>query len=162
MKKGFTLIELLVVLAVIGLLAAIVLVSLNSSRAKARDLVRMVNLTEMKKALEMYYADHGSYPNFYSYTNSSDCGVGWCDLETALAPYIKELPQDPLGLQGNYYFHYDGGEADDYPGYGIKFKVEGPEMADLAANDGVCFANYYEVGPEPAYDQALGICSWAD
>ncbi len=35
-KKGFTLIELLIVIAIIGILASIVLVSLNSSRTKAR------------------------------------------------------------------------------------------------------------------------------
>ncbi len=61
-NKGFTLIELLVVIAIIGLLASIVLVSLNSARAKARDVRRVADLKQVQTALEMYYDTNGSYP----------------------------------------------------------------------------------------------------
>ncbi|MCX6731429.1 MAG: prepilin-type N-terminal cleavage/methylation domain-containing protein, partial [Candidatus Parcubacteria bacterium] len=62
-KKGFTLIELLVVISIIGLLSSIVLASLNSARAKARDAKRMSDLHQLQLALELYYNQYGQYPD---------------------------------------------------------------------------------------------------
>ena len=67
MKKnttGFTLIELLIVIAIIGILAGIVLVSVNKARAKARDTVRLHNMNQIEIALEQYYLDNGSFPAY--------------------------------------------------------------------------------------------------
>jgi len=61
-STGFTLIELLVVISIIGMLSSIVLASLNTARAKARDARRVSDLRQVQTALEFYYDKHGNYP----------------------------------------------------------------------------------------------------
>ena len=61
-RAGFTLVELLVVIAIIGILASVVLVSLNSARGKARDARRISDLHQLSLALENYYDSNGQYP----------------------------------------------------------------------------------------------------
>ncbi len=84
-RKGFTLIELLVVIAIIGILASIVLVSLNSARAKARDAKRQADLKQVAVALELYYNTNNAYPATASYTTAM----------TAIATYLTPAPLDP-------------------------------------------------------------------
>jgi len=70
--KGFTLIELLVVVAIIGILSSVVLASLNTARAKARDAERLSDMRQMQIALELYYDSFGRYPD----SDYAGCG-GW-------------------------------------------------------------------------------------
>ena len=60
---GFTLIELLVVIAIIGVLASIVLASLNNARRKSRDARRVTDVKQLQLALELYF-DSQSPPQY--------------------------------------------------------------------------------------------------
>ena len=61
-RKGFTLIELLVVISIISFLSTIVLTSVNTARAKARDVQRLSDMKQLQNALELYRNTNGSYP----------------------------------------------------------------------------------------------------
>lgn len=70
-QKGFTLIELLVVIAIIGILASIVLASLNSARAKGADAAVKGAMANMAAQAELYYDNNGN-----SYGTATDCSAG--------------------------------------------------------------------------------------
>ena len=61
-SKGFTLIELLTVIVIIGVLATIATVFVIAQNQKARDSRRVADLSQVQKALELYYAQYGCYP----------------------------------------------------------------------------------------------------
>src|SRR3989344_8645750 len=94
-QKGFTLIELLIVIAILGVLAAAVLVAINPGQriASARnarvraDLANLGNLANVFNAdtgLSATCASGGSYPN------------AWGDV--ACGQTFRAAPIDPVGV----------------------------------------------------------------
>jgi prepilin-type N-terminal cleavage/methylation domain-containing protein len=80
-KRGFTLIELLVVIAIIGILASVVLASLNSARDKGADAAIKSNLNNARAQAELSYDDSGrTYANvctaIASMTTSAENSAG--------------------------------------------------------------------------------------
>jgi prepilin-type N-terminal cleavage/methylation domain-containing protein len=116
-QGGFTLIELMVVITIIGLLASIVLSSLSGARSKARDAVRVEEMQQVEKALELYHLSRGMYP----FPDVDGCG-GW-DVGNQTLPFLNgvgmetyfgggKAPVD-MSQQGNcygfrYYFYPAG------------------------------------------------------
>lgn len=102
-EKGFTLIELLVVVSIIGVLASIVLNSLNKVKSQARDARRDIDVRLIKQAMEIYHINNGSYPimNTASGWAHSNDDNSWNFLES----YIGNLPLEPINSSG---FAYNG------------------------------------------------------
>ena len=103
---GFTLIELLVVIAIIGILSSVVLASVNSARAKARDTKRIADFRQIQTALELFYDQYGQYPitgghqywdgHWQFFATCLETGVG-CGVATpGFVPPISKVSQDPL------------------------------------------------------------------
>lgn len=156
-SKGFTLIELMVVIAIIGLLASVVMASLNDVRSKARDTARIQTLRQIETALYSYYSNNGFYPKImHGLGVESVCGSqtenwGHCDrlktLTDALAPYISLDPEKLSSFtNGVYYFSYASQSDDNWQSYGMMFNLENGQP-----NDGGYYPNAYELGDSPTY-----------
>ena len=72
-EKGFTLIELLVVIAVIGILAAVILASLNNARDKGGDAGVKSNLASARTQAQLYYEIYGKYRRASGAFAYADC-----------------------------------------------------------------------------------------
>ncbi len=62
-SKGFTLIELLVVISIIGMLASVILVSVQNARASGKDSKRVSTVHQIVNALELYKSSNNHYPS---------------------------------------------------------------------------------------------------
>ena len=94
-NKGFTLIELLVVIAIIGILASVVLASLNSARVKARDTKRVADIRNIELALGIYYDANNVYPTALSQLLTANVSGG----------SLPTVPKDPLNGTDYKYSH---------------------------------------------------------
>ncbi len=120
---GFTLVELLVVISIIGLLSSIVLTTVNSARAKARDARRIADFKQIQTALEFYYDKYGVYPGPASGVcnpGENEHGDGWCrdtrnnngvtpiqNWIPGLEEFLPSMPHNPKPYAGGFWpYHY--------------------------------------------------------
>ncbi len=115
-STGFGLAQMIVAIAIIAILATVVLSSISSVRAKARDTQRVSDTVELMAALKLYKNDNGSFPCVTGVTDSTESDF----LEGLVTGgYISRIPRDPVNsgeLIYRYYSYKDpiDGECGQY------------------------------------------------
>jgi len=144
--KGFTLIELLVVIAIIGILATVILVSLNTARRNARDARRVSDLRQIALALEMYSSEQGGYPVSATCTSATfTTAIG----TLVTAGFLPSVPADPT-VDTTYFYAYGAPAKTDYT---LKATLENGSSdlldndTDATSNGCTCTDPAYCVGP---------------
>ena len=109
-SSAFTIVELLVVIVVIGILAAITIVSYTGISHKAEISSLQSDLSNAKKQLTQYYVDHGFYPTTIDATTKCPKDIGG----NADNRYCLK------SSNGNTYAYYTLGAAASPDGFGLK------------------------------------------
>ena len=118
-KSGFTLVELLMVVAIIGVLAAVLVVAINplQQMKKARDAGRLSDMAQIVRALEWYLVGYGRFPPIDADICCDGWDVGPCEGDGFISALeiggdLKTVPQDPTGTgacTGYAYYRYGAG-----------------------------------------------------
>jgi general secretion pathway protein G len=88
LERGFTLIELLVVVAIIGIIAAMVMVNFLNALDKSKQKRSMADLRSIGTAVETYAVDNSTYPKSIS---------SWSGLRATVSPAYMRSPPDADG-----------------------------------------------------------------
>jgi len=118
-QAGFTLVELLLVVAILGTLAAVVMVGFRGRGEKARIGAARASIDAIGTAIRLYEVDCGRYPGALTALESNDGAPNWD------GPYVEKALVDPWGTPFQY----------SVQGNGYKISSAGPDKAFGSGDD---------------------------
>lgn len=94
-RRNFTLVELMVVIAIIGLLATVVTVSVIGKMEEANVGKVRADMKAIKDAMKLFKINMGYWPQTMNdmFTAPANAGRRW------KGPYLEERPMDPWGAE---------------------------------------------------------------
>lgn len=158
-EKGFTLVELLVVMAILGVLVTLVAGGFRTAQVRGRDGKRKSDLKEIANSLEIFYSDHGKYPDDNSGKiqacqydpatgSGDDCAWGGVNpFSDGTTVYFKALPDDPVSSQSYYYRVQLIADNANNQKYQLFARLENPEDQNCLGGDCENSPVTYSCGP---------------
>ena len=138
-SDGFTIVELLVVITVIAILAGISIVSYTSVVSDAKTTMAVQEISQLKKAVSMYYGKYRTLPNNSTYLaiclskNTTACAQNYqgnTPMTNAVLTELKKVGYSKLPELDAYAKTYTYGP-------GLQYTLAAPYLALSVASSGL-------------------------
>jgi prepilin-type N-terminal cleavage/methylation domain-containing protein len=142
-SSGFTIVELLIVIVVIGILAALVIVTYNGIQQKARDTERKTDVKALQGHLEAYWANNAKYPTLANVNDTTFRSNNFKGLDgSAFADPKNSASQQLCAATAANCYGYsvtpagcDNGAAGDCTNYTVTATLEGGGTFQVNSNN---------------------------
>jgi len=126
-QRGFTLMEILIVVLIVGVLAAVGIITLLTANAKSRDIQRLSDVRQVQNALELYFYNRNAFPIANNIILGGDDYKVLCDSASGFQSggeecgkiFLNQLPAAPARTADDSYVYSSDGQT-----YSLIFVLE--------------------------------------
>lgn len=93
-RRGFSLVEMVLVVTILGVLASIAIPRMTTASSSAQQNALQATLANVRKAIDIYYAEHDRYPGYDHVTGLPD-GTAFLDQLLKYSDFRGETNSTP-------------------------------------------------------------------